>query len=221
MTKTLTITEVVTSLNEAESRFNIRQNDNLQFFSEWQDNLPELTQSERETLDRIKTSYLYNSADGSMTEATVNLLLVSPLLYLAGFCDPPYKLKGEKSVEFTVEERDETYRGCIDALVLKNQFWLTLIESKQTKFSFSVAIPQTLAYMMANPHLTQPSFGLVTNGDNFLFACSLFPLVHSSDLTKTPKPKSQLLFLEEHLLILTLISYLSSAGGTKGTTATA
>lgn len=169
MTKTLTITEVVTSLNEAESRFNIRQSDNLEFFSEWQNNLPELTQSERETLDRIKTSYLYNSADGSMTEATVNLLLVSPLLYLAGFCDPPYKLKGEKSVEFTVEERDETYRGRIDALVLKNQFWLTLIESKQTKFSFSVAIPQALAYMMANPHPTQPSFGLVTNGDNFLF----------------------------------------------------
>jgi len=106
MTKTLTITEVVTSLNEAESRFNIRQSDHLDFFSEWQNNLPELTQSERETLDRIKTSYLYNSADGSMTEATVNLLLVSPLLYLAGFCDPPYKLKGEKSVEFTVEERD-------------------------------------------------------------------------------------------------------------------
>ncbi|MEQ8962458.1 MAG: type I restriction enzyme HsdR N-terminal domain-containing protein [Coleofasciculus sp. C2-GNP5-27] len=169
MTKTLTITEVVTSLNEAESRFNICRNDNLEFFSEWQDNLPELTQSEQDTLDRIKTSYLYNSADGSMTEATVNLLLVSPLLYLAGFCDPPYKLKGEKSVEFTVEEREETYRGRIDALVLKNQFWLTLIESKQTKFSFSVAIPQALAYMMANPHSTQPSFGLVTNGDNFLF----------------------------------------------------
>jgi hypothetical protein len=93
----------------------------------------------------------------------------SELLYLAGFCDPPYKLKGEKSVEFTVEERDETYRGRIDALVLKNQFWLTLIESKQTKLSFSFAIPQALAYMMANPHPTQPSFGLVTNGDNFLF----------------------------------------------------
>jgi hypothetical protein len=104
-----------------------------------------------------------------MTEATVNLLLVSPLLYLAGFCDPPYKLRGEKSVEISVEERDEIYRGRIDALVLLHQFWLTLVESKQTKFSFSVAIPQALAYMMANPHPEQPTFGLITNGDSFIF----------------------------------------------------
>jgi predicted type IV restriction endonuclease len=165
----LAVTEAITSINEAESRFNLSRNSDLQFFSEWQENLPELTQAERQTLDRIKNSYLYNSADGAMTEATVNLLLVSPLLYLAGFCDPPYKLRGEKSVEIAVEERDETYRGRIDALVLQNQFWLTLVESKQTKFSFSVAIPQALAYMMANPHSARSTFGLVTNGDSFLF----------------------------------------------------
>jgi len=165
----LAVTEAITSINEAESRFNLSRNSNLQFFSEWQENLPELTQAEQQTLDRIKNSYLYNSADGAMTEATVNLLLVSPLLYLAGFCDPPYKLRGEKSVEIAVEERDEIYRGRIDALVLQNQFWLTLVESKQTKFSFSVAIPQALAYMMANPHPARSTFGLVTNGDSFLF----------------------------------------------------
>ncbi|MBD0346303.1 MAG: type I restriction endonuclease subunit R [Coleofasciculus sp. Co-bin14] len=165
----LAVTEAITSINEAESRFNLSRNSDLQFFSEWQENLPELTQAERQTLDRIKNSYLYNSADGAMTEATVNLLLVSPLLYLAGFCDPPYKLRGEKSVEIAVEERDEIYRGRIDALVLQNQFWLTLVESKQTKFSFSVAIPQALAYMMANPHSAPSTFGLVTNGDSFLF----------------------------------------------------
>jgi len=165
----LAVTEAITSINEAESRFNLSRNSDLQFFSEWQENLPELTQAERQTLDRIKNSYLYNSADGAMTEATVNLLLVSPLLYLAGFCDPPYKRRGEKSVEIAVEERDEIYRGRIDALVLQNQFWLTLVESKQTKFSFSVAIPQALAYMMANPHSARSTFGLVTNGDSFLF----------------------------------------------------
>lgn len=169
MAISLAVTEAITSINEAESRFNFSRITDLQFFSEWQENLPELTQSERESLDRVKNSYLYNSADGAMTEATVNLLLVSPLLYLAGFCDPPYKLRGEKSVEIAVEERDEIYRGRIDALVLQNQFWLTLVESKQTKFSFSVAIPQALAYMMANPHPARSTFGLVTNGDSFLF----------------------------------------------------
>ena len=166
---TIAVTEAITSIHEAESQFKCSRNSDLQFFSEWQDNLPELTQAEQQTLDRIRNSYLYNSADGAMTEATVNLLLVSPILYLAGFCDPPYKLRGEKSVEIALEERDEIYRGRIDALVLQNQFWLTLVESKQTKFSFSVGIPQALAYMMANPHPARATFGLVTNGDSFLF----------------------------------------------------
>jgi hypothetical protein len=169
MSPTLAVTEVIASLNEAQTRFNLSRTTDLQFFSEWQDNLGGLTQAEREALDRIKNSYLYNSADGAMTEATVNLLLVSPLLYLAGFCDPPYKLRGEKSVEIAVEEQGEIYRGRIDALVLQNQFWLTLVESKQTKFSFSVAIPQALAYMMASPNSARPTFGLVTNGDSFMF----------------------------------------------------
>lgn len=44
-----------------------------------------------------------------------------------------------------------------------------MVESKQTKFSFSVAIPQALAYMMANPYPERPSFSLVTNGDSFMF----------------------------------------------------
>lgn len=169
MTTTIAVTDVIKSINEAESRFNLSRTTDLQFFNEWQENIPELTPAEQETLDRVKNSYLYNSADGPMTEATVNLLLLSPLLYLAGFCDPPFKLRGEKSVEIAVEELDEIYRGRIDTLVLQNRFWLMLVESKQTKFSFSVAIPQALAYMMANPDPERPTFGLVTNGDNFIF----------------------------------------------------
>ena len=169
MTTTLAVTDAIKSINEAESRFNLSRTTDLQFFWEWQENSLELTPVEQETLDRVKNSYLYNSTDGAMTEATVNLLLVSSLLYLAGFCDPPFKLRGEKSVEIVVEQRDEIYRGRIDALVLQNRFWLMLVESKQTKFSFSVAIPQALAYMMANLEPEQPTFGLATNGDNFIF----------------------------------------------------
>ena len=35
-------------------------------------------------------------------------------------------------------------RGRIDVLVLKQQFWLLVIESKQTGFSLLTAIPQAL-----------------------------------------------------------------------------
>jgi hypothetical protein len=37
------------------------------------------------------------------------------------------------------------------------------------KPSVWAALPQTLAYLMANPPPEQPSFGLVTNGDDILF----------------------------------------------------
>ncbi len=57
MTINLAVTEAIESINEAESRFNFSRTTDLQFFSEWQENLPELTQAERETLDRIKNSY--------------------------------------------------------------------------------------------------------------------------------------------------------------------
>jgi hypothetical protein len=114
-------------------------------------------------------TYLYNSADGPLTESTVNLLLVSPLLYLSGLCDPPFKLRGESSVTIEIEESDSLLQGRVDALVLQDRLWLFLAESKQTKLSFSVAIPQALAYMVGSPNQGEPVFGLVTNGDGFLF----------------------------------------------------
>jgi hypothetical protein len=163
------ITETIKSLNQVESLFDLNRATTLDFFPEWRKNLPELSEGEKVSLDRIKTSYLYNSADGSLTESTINLLLVSPLLYLAGLCDPPFKVRGEKAVEIAAEEENQILRGRIDALVLQGKIWLILVESKQAKFSFSMALPQALTYMMGSPNAREPLFGLVTNGDGFLF----------------------------------------------------
>ncbi|MGB3693077.1 MAG: restriction endonuclease subunit R [Spirulinaceae cyanobacterium] len=166
---TLAVTEAIKSLNQAETQLGLSRASDWQFFFEWRQQLPNLTPGEEASLDRIKASYLYNSADGPLTESTINLLLVSPLLYLAGLCDPPFKLRGEAGVNLTVEDEEVTYRGRIDALVLQDNLWLLLVESKQAKFSFSLAIPQALTYMMGSPNTEKPIFGLVTNGDGFLF----------------------------------------------------
>lgn len=165
----LAVTEAVKSLRQVESLFELRRSTDLNFFPEWQKELPVLTTGEEASLDRIKASYLYNSADGPLTESTVNLLLVSPLLHLSGFCDPPFRLRGEQSVEIAAAEGETLLRGRIDVLTLQERVWLFLVESKQAKFSFSMAIPQALTYMMGSPNQTEPLFGLVTNGDNFLF----------------------------------------------------
>jgi hypothetical protein len=165
----IAVTEAVRSIHQAESMLGLVRATDPRFFPEWTEAFADLTAGEEATLDRVKASYLYNSAEGSLSESTVNLLVLSPLLYLAGFCDPPFKLRSEMSVELTIEEAGTTLNGRIDALVLQNQFWLVLVESKQARFAFSTAIPQALVYMMANPASQRPVFGMVTNGDGFLF----------------------------------------------------
>jgi hypothetical protein len=43
-----------------------------------------------------------------------------------------------------------------------------IIESKST-IAFPVALPQIMTYMMANPNPQIPVYGLIGNGDEFMF----------------------------------------------------
>lgn len=67
-----------------------------------------------------------------------------------------------------MQDEGITIRGRIDVLVLKDRLWLLVIESKRSDFAVSRAIPQALVYRLSNP-TDQPSFGLITNGHEFLF----------------------------------------------------
>lgn len=59
--------------------------------------------------------------------------------------------------------------GYIDALVIQNLLWIVLIKSKRYGFSVMQALPQTLAYMMANQNQEKPIWGLITTGEDYLF----------------------------------------------------
>ncbi len=56
MAKFSAITNAVKSLTEVETRFGLRRNDEPEFFSEWQGELPELTESEMAALARMGSS---------------------------------------------------------------------------------------------------------------------------------------------------------------------
>ena len=104
-----------------------------------------------------------------MLENTVKMVILSPLLDLAGFYQPPFRITAEEPVQITAEDEGQIVRGRIDVLVLQQQLWVLAIESKSTKFAVLEAVPQALAYMMANPNSERSSFGLATNGTEFLF----------------------------------------------------
>lgn len=152
-----------------EEKFGLRLTDSDQLFTEWLDNLPETTDLEKQYLDRVKTNYLSLVKRRPISEEMVKMVVLSPLLDLADFYRPPFYIETENSIEIALEDEGEIVRGRIDVMVLKHQFWLLVIESKQSGFSLLTAIPQALAYMLANPNPEKPAFGLVTNGDDFQF----------------------------------------------------
>ena len=164
----IAITEAITTLAEAERRFKLSRREDEAFFSEWQA-MPELSMAEKTALDEMRRRYLYQRSEGQLLEGTVTLLLASPLLTIAGFYDPPFRVRAEETLQLTLEDEEEVLQGRIDVLVLLNQFWVVVLESKKTALSVWTALPQTLAYLMANPQPEQPSFGMMTNGDDILF----------------------------------------------------
>ncbi|MEB3213844.1 MAG: type I restriction enzyme HsdR N-terminal domain-containing protein [Leptolyngbyaceae bacterium] len=169
MAKVVAITDGCKTLAEVETRFGLSRSDDPSFFSEWRDPLPELSVPERERLQIIGQRLHYHRADGDLLEGSVMLLVASPLLELAGFYDPPFKLKAEAAVEIAVNDGEEVLRGRIDALILQQNLWVLVLEAKKTTLSTRSALPQSLAYMLANTQRSQPIFGIVTNGDDVLF----------------------------------------------------
>ncbi|MBW4690219.1 MAG: type I restriction endonuclease subunit R [Lyngbya sp. HA4199-MV5] len=163
------VTQAMTNLNVAHRKLGLHPSDDPEFFGEWLQGLPELTAVERTMLDRLRQRYFYYAADGAITEGTIDVVLISPLLELLGLCDSPYKIRGEKLVKIEIESEAEILEGFIDALVVQEQFWLILIEEKRYGFSVMQALPQTLAYMMGQSLTETPGFGLITTGEDYLF----------------------------------------------------
>jgi hypothetical protein len=182
MIQTYPIAKTITTLADLKQRFNLSATDNDQFFTEWQQDLPDLTSQERETLDQIKRRFERHRERSPLAEGVINQLLISPLLTLAGLYDEPFYLPTEASVELEIEEEDETLRGRIDTLVIAQQLWVLVVESKST-IAFPVALPQAMTYMMANPNPQRPVYGLIGNGDEFMFIKMLTQGVPQYDLS--------------------------------------
>lgn len=182
MVQTNPISKTITTLADVEQRFNLSPTDNDIFFQEWQQGLPQLTAQERENLDQIQRRFLRHRKRSSLAVGAINQLLISPLLTLAGLYDEPFYVTTEASVELEVKEKDENLRGPIDTLVIAQQLWVLIVESKST-IAFSVALPQLMTYMMANPYPERPVYGMIGNGDEFMFIKMLTEVNPQYDLS--------------------------------------
>ena len=139
-----------------------------QFFGEWQDNIL-VTDLEKQLLDQVKAGYINLRNYPPLLENTVNTAVLSPLLFIGKFFLPPFHIKLEKSVEIETEDKETVIRGRIDFLLLNQQFWVTVIESKQVAYSVEAGLDQILAYMLAYPQSQDRVYGMITSGGSFMF----------------------------------------------------
>lgn len=156
------------TLYDLEAKFGLERTEDKQFFREWQENLPELTEKEKETLDEIKADYLHLSKY-PMLEAIVKMVVLGPLLKLAGFYRPPFYMSAEKEVRITSDDEGTIVTGRLDLLIFIPSFWIMAIEAKGASYSLEAGIPQLLAYMLGNPNPEKSTIGFVTNGIDFIF----------------------------------------------------
>lgn len=157
------------TLPELEEKKHLKLTADPDFFTEWHQDLPELRNEEKRYLDQVQQEYFDQTRNGQISEGLVKLVVVSPLLHLAGFYRHPFEVKLEEPIQIEVTEANELWRGRMDALVIKDFFWVLVVEAKNSALGIDRAIPQALGYMLATPHPEQPSYGLVTNGSSFAF----------------------------------------------------
>jgi hypothetical protein len=158
-----------TSLEGLERDFKLQRNDDRDFFSEWRQELVNLSQGDRDSLERITEFYKNISRRSVVSENIVKMAILSPLLDLAGFYSSQFAIADEESITISAIDGETIYRGRIDILVIQQSLWILVIESKSSSFSLHKALPQALAYMLASPNPAKTTFGLITNGSEYRF----------------------------------------------------
>ena len=174
MNSLLAIEKTISNFQELHDRLGLVHSTGEGFFPEWQHLTIAPCPEDKLFLDGLQKrhSYYYNA--GLLTEGTILLSIVAPLLENRGFHEPPFFVQSEVPVSLEISDRNEIYTGRIDVLVIRDRLWILVVEAKNSKFAADLALPQCLSYMSGS---SQPqTFGMVTNGTDFVFC----KLVHKS-----------------------------------------
>jgi hypothetical protein len=157
------------SVEVLETYFQLQEVDEDSFFSEWRTDLLPLNEAETQFLDKVKAGYFNLLKHPPLIEKTVQIAVLGPMLFLADCFLPPFHVQAEKTVELADEDDNVVIRGQLDILLLKDNFWVMAIESKRASYSVEAGLPQLLSYMLASPTTSQPCYGMITTGGEFIF----------------------------------------------------
>jgi len=102
------------TLRQLKQSFGLQMSEDSAFFAEWLDDFAALSESDRHLLDRVKSNFLELMEDPPMLENTVKMVVLAPLLDLAGFYHKPFRIETETSVVLEMEDEETIIRGRID-----------------------------------------------------------------------------------------------------------
>ncbi len=140
--------------------------------------LESLNSREEQDLEQIRHNFEVYYEEGNLLEGEVKFLILSPLMWLAGFYHPHIRISLEEGiVPINIEDKDTIIRGRMDILAVnrieanrKNTpLWVLLIESKRSRVDALEGLPQLLTYAYSSLEHQDSVWGLATNGKNYQF----------------------------------------------------
>ncbi|MEZ2318082.1 MAG: restriction endonuclease subunit R [Microcoleus sp.] len=139
--------------------------------------LEPLTDFEQQELLLIINVFWRYLEAGKISAKMVKFLVLSPLMRLAGFFDIPIVLTMEDSIPIEVEDEDTLIKGRLDILAVNQpdaelaatQFWILVVEAKNSTIAPLAGLPQLLTYAYKSLQQQSSVWGLTTNGESYRF----------------------------------------------------
>ena len=146
-------------------------------FTPWL-SLEPLTEFEQQELVQIRNDFRSYLIEGKVLEGQIKLLVIAPLLRLAGFYRSPIKISLEQDIDdIVIEDEDTEIKGRFDILAVNKEqptaidvaFWVLVIESKNSSINAFEGLPQLLTYAHESLEHQEIVWGLTTNGMQYQF----------------------------------------------------
>jgi hypothetical protein len=196
--KNLTLNEVHQLLDLQPSVQRVRFTDVL--------NLPDLTEWEMAKMAQIRIDFQAYWQAGKVLEGQVQLLVLAPLLRLAGYYRSPIQLSLEQAIaEIMLDDEDTKITGRLDLLAARRDavtpLWVLVVESKNSQVDALNGLPQLLTYASQSLTSQESVWGLATNGFSYYFV----RLISGETLSYQLLPELNLLDSDRALVLLQVL----------------
>ena len=193
--KNLTLNEVHQLLDLQPSVQRVRFTDVL--------NLPDLTEWK---MAKIRIDFQAYWQAGKVLEGQVQLLVLAPLLRLAGYYRSPVQLSLEQAIaEIMLDEEDTKITGRLDLLAARRDavtpLWVLVVESKNSQVDALNGLPQLLTYASQSLTSQESVWGLATKGFSYYFV----RLISGETLSYQLLPELNLLDSDRALVLLQVL----------------